>query len=62
MSRGLTIRDLLFWARIEKSYARDDRIVAIWEAVIRKIGECVKTYYGKEARHEPRRHDDARDE
>lgn len=29
MSRGLTIRDLLFWAKIELGYAADERLRAV---------------------------------
>lgn len=43
--RGLTLRDLLFWATCKRDYARDDRIRAVWEQVVRRITTCVETYY-----------------
>lgn len=56
----MTLRDLLFWATIEREDARDDRIRAVWEMVVRKIRECVKTYHGEEDQHGPRKPDVAR--
>jgi len=62
MSRGLTLRDLLFWATIELKGAADDRARAIWAQVVRRIEECAKTYERKAAPHGPRRNDVARHE
>lgn len=42
----LTINDLLFWATIERSYAPEDKR-ALWDLFIKKIKECVSTYFGK---------------
>lgn len=57
MTRGLTLRDLLFWATIECKDARDERARAIWKLVVRRIEDCVRTYHGKEGCDGPRRPD-----
>lgn len=58
--KGLTIRDLLFWAMMERGYAKDDRIRAVWEQIVRRVRECVETYYKpKGGDRGPRRPDSA---
>ena len=60
MSRGPTLQDLLFWATVEEKDATRECCKATLRIMVKKIEQCIHTYTGKEAQHEPRRSDNAR--